>query len=235
MIKKTLMFLAKKIKGKAFVIDSQIPTTYFMGVFLRLSIAYIRGVYIFKKTNKFLLVESGVTIYSRNKIIFTGKSCRISKQVYIDALSVEGITFGENVSIQKFVTIECTGSIQSLGKGLKIGNNVGIGANSFLGCAGGVVIGDDTIIGNFVSFHSENHNFELKNIPIRLQGVTRKGIVVGKNCWIGAKVTILDGTVLGDNCIVAAGAVLTGKNYGSDVVIAGVPARVIKEIVYESI
>ena len=165
----------------------------------------------------------------KNQFIFNGENVKIARNCYIDALSLNGISFGSAVSIQKNVSIECTGSIKDIGVGLLLGNNVGIGSNSFLGCAGGVEIGDDTIIGNFVSFHSENHNFEELNIPTRLQGVNREGIIIGKNCWIGAKVTILDGTVVGDDCVIAAGAVLTGKNYGDRVVIAGVPARVIRE------
>lgn len=95
------------------------------------------------------------------------------------------------------------------------------------GCAGGISIGHDTIIGNYVSMHSENHNYKNPTLHIRLQGVSHKGIVVGANCWIGAKATILDGTVIGDGCIVAAGAVVSGK-FPNDVIIGGVPAKIIK-------
>jgi acetyltransferase-like isoleucine patch superfamily enzyme len=55
--------------------------------------------------------------------------------------------------------------------------------------------------------YSENHNYEDFNTPIRLQGVNRKGIIIGNNCWIGSKVTILDGVEIGDSCIIVAGAV----------------------------
>lgn len=72
-------------------------------------------------------------------------------------------------------------------------------------------IGDDTIFGNYVSIHPENHNYHNTNIPIRLQGVNGVGVKIGKNCWIGAKVTILDGTIIGDNSVVAAGAVVRGQ------------------------
>lgn len=151
----------------------------------------------------------------------------IDRGCYIDALSLKGISFGNNVSIGKYTTIECTGTLKSLGKGLKVGSRVGLGTHGFFGCAGGIEIGDDTIFGNYVSLHSENHNFQDRYIPIRLQGVKRKGIIIGKDCWIGAKVTILDGTVIGDGCIVAAGAVVRGyiPPYS---IIGGIPAKVIK-------
>ncbi len=151
----------------------------------------------------------------------------IDRHCYIDALSVEGIYFGNNVSIGKNTTIECSGSLKSLGKGLTIGNNVGLGTHGFWGCAGGIEIGDNTIFGNYVSLHSENHNFTQRDMLIRLQGVNRKGIKIGKDCWIGAKATILDGTDLGDGCIVAAGSVVRGTIPPYSI-IGGVPAKIIK-------
>ena len=65
-------------------------------------------------------------------------------------------------------------------------------------------------------------------VPIRHQGVVRKGIKIGSNCWIGAKSTILDGVVLGDGCIVAAGAVLIEGRYEHNGIYGGVPAKLIK-------
>ena len=152
----------------------------------------------------------------------------ISENCYIDALSTDGILFGKNVSIGSYTCIECSGTLRDIGKGLTVGSNVGLGRNCFYGCAGGIKIGSNTIIGNFVSMHSENHNFSKNDIPIRLQGVNRKGITIGENCWIGAKVTVLDGTEVGNGCVVAAGAVLSGKIYPSNSIIGGVPAKVIK-------
>jgi LmbE family N-acetylglucosaminyl deacetylase len=88
-------------------------------------------------------------------------------------------------------------------------------------------IGDDGIIGPYFGCHPENHNFYSEDALIRLQGVNRKGINIGKNCWIGAKVTILDGVSIGENCIIAAGAVVT-KSMPSNAVLGGLPAKVIK-------
>lgn len=187
---------------------------------------FVRFLFKFKKFKLGFLGKNSLVISPH--LIKFNKNLVIDIDCYINALSKKGILFGNNVSIQKRTIIECTGSLKNLGEGLIVGNNVGIGSNSFLGCAGGIEIGDDTIIGNFVSFHSENHNFDKIDIPIRLQGVNHKGIKIGKDCWIGAKVTILDGTILGDGCVVAAGAVLNGKEYPPNSIIGGVPAKVIK-------
>jgi acetyltransferase-like isoleucine patch superfamily enzyme len=105
---------------------------------------------------------------------------------------------------------------------------VGLGSNNFYGCAGGIEIGDDTIIGNFVSLHAENHNYEDLDRLIRLQGVKHIGIKIGKNCWIGAKVTILDGAIIEDGCVIAAGALVPAGVYRSNGIYGGVPSRLIK-------
>lgn len=162
-----------------------------------------------------------------SKIVFKGFA-NLNTGSLIDALSREGVVLGQGFSLGRGAAIECTGSLKTIGKGFVAGKNVGIGSGSFLGCAGGVVIGDDTILGNFVSIHSENHRFERHDMPIRLQGVDHKGVRIGSDCWIGAKVTILDGVVLGSHSIVAAGAVVREGEYPDGSLLAGVPARVVK-------
>lgn len=54
-------------------------------------------------------------------------------------------------------------------------------------------------------------------------------IVIGNDCWIGAKATILDGAKIGDGCIIAAGAVVRGNNIPPYSLIGGIPAKVIKQ------
>lgn len=56
-----------------------------------------------------------------------------------------------------------------------------------------------------------------------------KPIRIGSGCWIGARALFVAGSSIGDGCIVAAGAVVT-KNFGNDVLIAGVPARIVKDL-----
>ena len=136
---------------------------------------------------------------------------------------------GKNVSIGKYTCIECTGSLKDIGKGLTVGNNVGLGTHCFYGCAGGIEIGENTIFGNYVSLHSENHCFSDTNIPIRLQGVTRKGIFIGSNCWIGAKSTILDGAIIKNGCVIGAGSVVTAGTYEENCIYGGNPAKLIKK------
>ena len=84
-------------------------------------------------------------------------------------------------------------------------------------------------MGAYISLHSENHNYEDPNKLIRDQGVHSIGIKIGNNVWVGAKATFLDGCIVGNNSIVAAGAVVNGI-YPDNSIIGGVPAKILKKI-----
>ena len=217
--------LISYIKGEKFILDD-LPTTYLFYFFLLKIRDLFYGFVIFRSKN-LCFVHPSSRIRAKSKFTF-GKNLTIDRNCYLDALSREGIVFGKNVSVGKFTMIECTGSLKNIGKGLIVGDNVGLGTRGNYGCAGGVKIGSNTIIGSYVSFHSENHNFDNKKIIIRDQGVSHKGIEVGENCWIGAKATFLDGSVIGSGCVVAAGCVVRGV-YGDNLIIGGVPSRILRE------
>lgn len=187
-------------------------------------ISLLRGFFCFFRMDCFKGKNS--SIRCKNKVIF-GKWLNIAENVHMNALSHKGIEFGTSVSIGRNSRIECTGSFATLGVGFKCGDYCGLGTDCFYGAAGGIEIGNNVIIGNYVSMHSENHNFERLDIPIRLQGVNHKGIIIGNDCWIGAKVTVLDGAKIGSGTVIAAGSVVRGE-FPDNVVIAGVPARIIK-------
>ena len=195
---KFLNNLISRIKGENFVLDEKIPLNYLLGLVSGRTFMLIYGICKLRRLER-IFIHRTSRIKCPSKIVTIG-NLTVDRGCYIDALSIDGIKFG---------------------------NNVGLGTHGFFGCAGGIIIGDDTIFGNYVSLHSENHNFAEHDVPIRLQGVNRKGIRIGCNCWIGAKATILDGAEIGDGCIVAAGAVVRGK-FPSNSIIGGVPAKIIK-------
>lgn len=100
-------------------------------------------------------------------LIETKGLLQVGAYASIHALSTDGVKFGNGVSVGEYTRIECTGSLRHLGKGMIVGDNVGLGSDCFYGCAGGIEIGSDTIVGNFVSMHSENHVFFNLTTPIR--------------------------------------------------------------------
>jgi acetyltransferase-like isoleucine patch superfamily enzyme len=228
MLHKIINLLLGKIRGNGYKIDPNIPISYLLRIMTERVIMLIRGFLSFVNSKGILFVGSGVKIKGK-KLIHFGRGISIDDACYIDAVSTEGIRFGDGVSMGKRTVIECSGSLKFLGKGIKVGNNVGLGRDCFYGCAGGIQIGNDTIIGNYVSVHSENHNAADTTVPIRLQGVNHKGIVIGNDCWIGAKVTILDGANIGNGCIIAAGSVVTSGNYESHGIYGGIPAKLLKK------
>lgn len=227
MLIKRLNKIISTWKGYDYRIDKRIPSGYLFTLLFTRSFMLIRGRWSGIKNNGLLFISSKATIKAKKKMK-VGRSVTIEREVYIDALSEDGIVFGDNVSVGRHTKIEGTGSLQFIGKGMIVGDNVGLGTDCFYGCAGGIIIGDDTIIGNYVSLHSENHVFDDINRLIQLQGVTHQGISIGKNCWIGAKATILDGAVIEDGCVIAAGAVVTAGVYRVNGIYGGVPAVFIK-------
>jgi len=111
------------------------------------------------------------------------------------------------------------------------GKNISIGKNVFInsGCRfqdhGGITIGDGALIGHNVVLATLNHDIN----PIKRSDMYPEPIFIGTNVWIGANATILPSVTIGDGSIVAAGAVVT-KNVPTNVIVGGVPAKIIKRI-----
>ncbi|WP_338448656.1 sugar O-acetyltransferase [Niallia oryzisoli] len=111
------------------------------------------------------------------------------------------------------------------------GKNIMIGKNVFFntGCSfqdrGGISIGNGSLIGMNVTIATLNHGLSLETRNTTYPSP----VTIGENVWIGSNATILPGVTIGDNSVVAAGAVVT-KDVPKNTVVAGVPAKVVKEI-----
>lgn len=113
----------------------------------------------------------------------------------------------------------------NFGKFISIGKNVFINhACSFLDM-GGITIEDEVLIGPKVNLITENHSI----VPNDRRALIPKPIHIKKNAWIGANVTILPGVTIGENAVVAAGAVVS-KGVPDNVIVGGIPAKIIKSI-----
>ena len=227
-MKSLVSFLIKK-RNPNFKFDEALNNRALIDLIRFQAPGILRGLKLLLKLKnpKMASLGAGVTFFNAPKIQF-GKFLKLGKHVHISALGKEGVILGNNVGIGAFSQVIVSTTFNNLGQFIKIGNNVGIGEFAYLGGAGGLEIGDECIIGQYFSCHPENHNAQDLDVAIRHQGVSRQGIKIGKNCWIGSKVTILDGVEIGDGCIIAAGAVVN-KSFPANSIIGGVPARILKE------
>ncbi len=110
---------------------------------------------------------------------------------------------------------------------IKIGNNVSTNNNIMICSANYIEIGDDTLIGQNVTIMDHEAHGINQNKRRQLGEIGR--VILGKNVWVGNNVTILKNTKIGDNSIVAVGAVVSGV-IDSNVIVGGVPAKVIKKL-----
>ena len=93
-----------------------------------------------------------------------------------------------------------------------------------------IIIEDDVLIGCGVHVYVENHSFENPDMVIINQGHSKaKQVVLKSGCWIGANAVLLPGITIGRNSVVGAGSIVT-KSVPDRVVVAGNPARIIKEM-----
>ncbi|AJA47674.1 putative acetyltransferase [Clostridium pasteurianum DSM 525 = ATCC 6013] len=111
------------------------------------------------------------------------------------------------------------------GKNISVGKNVFINSGCRFQDQGGITIGDGVLIGHNVVLATLNHDID----PRKRSTLHPAPIVIGKNVWIGANATVVSGVTIGDGAIIAAGAVVT-KDVPENVIVGGVPAKIIKKI-----
>lgn len=110
---------------------------------------------------------------------------------------------------------------------IKIGNNSGIGVRAEV--YGPVTIGEAVMMGPEVIIYTQNHKHE-SGLPFYQQGFEKPSPVsIGNNVWIGRRAMFMPGSSVGSNVVIGAGAVIT-SNFGDNVIIGGVPAKIIRKI-----
>lgn len=218
-----------KLAGKGdFELDNRIPLSYILNTCFKYGNMMLKGHCVsigYRNISNSIFIGKKVKIYDKKKLSI-GSKTKIHNRVKIDALSTDGVVIGSNCVIGENSKIECTGSLEHIGKGVFIGDRTTFGSDCYFGAAGGIEIGDDVVAGQYIRFHSENHNYNDLDKPIREQGVSHKGIKIGNNCWIGAGAVFLDGAELEDGCVVAANAVVN-KKFEQNSIIGGVPGKII--------
>jgi acetyltransferase-like isoleucine patch superfamily enzyme len=111
------------------------------------------------------------------------------------------------------------------GKNITLGKRIFINAGCKFQDQGGVFVGDDCLMGHNTVLATLNHDLA----PSRRADMHPAPIVIGRNVWIGANVTVLPGVTIGDNAVVAAASVVT-KDVPENSVVVGAPARVVRTL-----
>ena len=109
------------------------------------------------------------------------------------------------------------------GRQITVGRQVFINHSLTCMAAGGITIGDRTQIGPQCTMVTTNHDLNARYT------LKCKGIHIGENVWMGVRVTILPGVTVGDNAVIAGGAVVT-KDVEANTIVGGNPAKVLKRL-----
>lgn len=148
-------------------------------------------------------------------------SVRVYPNVVTETNYGGSITVGKNTELLYGVLL------MTYGGNITIGERCSINPYTVLYGHGNLTIGNDVLIAGHCLIIPANHQFEDRNIPINLQGESKKGIVIADNVWIGSGCRILDGVRIGQGAIIAAGAVVN-KDVPAFSIIGGVPAKILK-------
>ena len=130
------------------------------------------------------------------------------------------MTFGNDCILDRHITVEVTGRLE-VGEGTIFGHHCTLAARSL------VRFGPYCLVAEMVSIRDHDHTFASLEVPIRNQGASVSDVIIGRNVWLGSKVTVLRGVTIGDNAIVGAGAVVT-RDIPANAIAVGVPARVLR-------
>ncbi len=178
-----------------------------------------------------IFARIGSSVYIGQGAEFLGTSCieignkvHIFQDVRIDARGHQNnkICLGEQVALERGVEI---GALENTY--LHIDEGTFIAPYVCIAGPGDIKIGKHCMIASHSGIYANNHNFADLTVPIRQQGVTRKGIIIEDNCWLGHGVTVLDGVTIGQGSVIGAGAVVT-KDIPPFSIAVGVPAKVIR-------
>lgn len=150
-----------------------------------------------------------------------GKHSVIHHSVRMDTPPYRKFSLGDYSVVESFSCIN-----NAVGD-VVIGNHTRIGLHNTV--IGPVTIGNHVNLAQGITVTALNHNFENPDQRIDEQGVSTNPVTIGDDIWIGANAVILPGVSIGSHSVVAAGAVVT-KDVPPHSLVAGVPAKIIKQI-----
>ena len=150
-----------------------------------------------------------------------GRDSKIYRSVRMDTPPYRRFSLGQKSVIESYSCIN-----NAVGD-VVIGDHTRIGLHNTI--IGPVTIGSHVNLAQGITVTALNHNFEAPERRIDEQGVSTQQVIIGDDIWIGANAVVLPGVTIGNHCVIAAGAVVT-KDVPPHSLVAGVPAKIIKQI-----
>ena len=181
--------------------------------------------------------------FNRIKLLRIQRSfCKCGKDIHIgkdfSIIGPRNISIGNSFYAGRNLKLQTwekyNGEDTGVKPSLEIGNNVSIMDNALISCMNSISIGDGVLFGDNVLICDNSHGnlndiSELHISPIFRRLYSKKGIIIGKNVWIGRNACIMPGVTIGDGVIIGANAVVT-KDIPAYCVAVGVPAKIIKKL-----
>jgi acetyltransferase-like isoleucine patch superfamily enzyme len=184
-----------------------------------------------------------ILVQQSNRLGAVGNGTSISAEIILKGY-LQNIKIGDGVRVVGAVTIDCDTESASIvigdntvlygpsqlltyGGRIELGKRCSVNPFCILYGHGGLTIGDHVRIATQTVIIPANHIFSDVNKPITEQGLTKSGIKIGNDVWIGAGVRILDGSEIGSGSVVGASTLVNGK-FDPHSIIVGIPGKKIK-------
>jgi acetyltransferase-like isoleucine patch superfamily enzyme len=212
------------LEQSLYALFSWIPTILGIG---------IRGIFyrLILQMEGWAAIENGVRLRFANHIRL-GHGAFVDQGAYLHAC-LNGIEIGAQTLIMHGAILHVYNFRNLPHAGIKIGQESLIGEYTVIRGQGGVHIGDRVYTSPFTQIIAVNHVFDDPNTSFIDQGITAEGIVIEDDVWLGSGSIITDGVHIGKGAVVAAGAVVT-TDVSPHTVVAGVPAKPVKDIEIQS-
>jgi acetyltransferase-like isoleucine patch superfamily enzyme len=179
---------------------------------------------IFGHIGKNVTFGRNITIRHPHKIKI-GDNCIVDENCVLDAKGDDprGIEMGNNCVLSRNNILSCKGGH------IKLGDGTNIAQNSLVHSEVAVELGRNTLVASYVYFvGGGNHDFSRTDVPVIQQpSLNRGGIYIDDNCWFGAGVIVLDGSKIGRDCVIAAGAIVNSDLPPYSIAV-GMPAKVLR-------
>jgi acetyltransferase-like isoleucine patch superfamily enzyme len=179
---------------------------------------------IFGSIGKNVTFGRNITIRHPHKIRI-GDNCIVDENCVLDAKGNDprGIEIGNDCVLSRNNILSCKGGY------IRLGDGTNIAQNSLVHSESAVELGKNTLVASYVYFvGGGNHDFSRTDVPVIQQpSLSRGGIFIEENCWFGAGVIVLDGSHIGRDCVIAAGAIVNSDLPPFSIAV-GTPAKVLR-------